>query len=142
MNASNSLIRRGGQRSPPAENGAAGHTASAQTVRSQLTPDDTARRPRASRAAVTNTAATPRRLALKFRNGGAWQSWIRDLAGATPGPWRGRGGLLKVPPRPGGALSLSPCSALGEGSAGCGVGRRPAEVVGERAAGVGDDPHV
>jgi len=38
MNASNSLIRRGGQRSPPAENGAAGHTTSAQTVRSQLTP--------------------------------------------------------------------------------------------------------
>src|SRR5215831_13403980 len=44
-----SLARRG-QRNPPAENGAAGHTASAQTVRSQLTPGDTARRPGASAA--------------------------------------------------------------------------------------------
>ena len=39
-----SLARRG-QRNPPAENGAAGHPANAQTVRSPMTPGDTARRP-------------------------------------------------------------------------------------------------
>jgi len=44
-----SLARRG-QRNPPAENGAAGHTASAQTVRSQLTPGDTAQAAGASAA--------------------------------------------------------------------------------------------
>ena len=45
-----SLARRG-QRNPPAENGAAGHAASAQTVRSQMTPGDTARRPGIRRSA-------------------------------------------------------------------------------------------
>ena len=62
-----SLARRG-QRNPPAENGAAGHTASAQTVRSQVTPGDTARRPghpplrRPSRGRSCNPPRRARRL--------------------------------------------------------------------------------